>query len=217
MRGLRQQKRFLLLQKLAVSALDTKQPFGINAVDFGHVVDHVVQKVAVVAHHHAREGRAREQFFQPQNAFEIQVIGGLVQKQQVGLQRQLARNRQAPLPAAGERFRAHAAIRETRAAQRKVDPRGALQIVQTLPRDRFGDDFGCRAAGFEFGLLRHVAHARVAAHGDGAGIGLDLPGQNLKQRGFARAVRSNQAQPFAIGNAERNILEQHARAVPFGE
>ena len=53
--GLRQQKLLLLLQEMAVAALHAEDAFGIDAADFGHVVDHVVQEVAVVAHHHAGE------------------------------------------------------------------------------------------------------------------------------------------------------------------
>ena len=83
--GLRQQKRFLGFQEVAVAAFDAEDAFGIDTVDFGHIVDHVVQEVAVVAHHHAGEGGGREQLFQPQDAFQIEMVGGFVQEQQVGL------------------------------------------------------------------------------------------------------------------------------------
>jgi hypothetical protein len=63
--GLRAQKLFLLFQEVAVTSLHPKNALRISAADLGHIVHHVVQKVAVVAHHHAGKGRRAEQLLQP--------------------------------------------------------------------------------------------------------------------------------------------------------
>ena len=215
--GLREQELLLLFQEVAVAALDAEDAVGIGAIDLGHVVDHVVEEVAVVADHHAGEGRVGEQLLEPEDAFEIQVVGGLVEEEQVGLADQFAGDGEAALPAAGERFGAQAAIGEAGAAQRLVDARGAFQIVEVLAGDGVGDDLVDGVALGEFGVLRHVADARVAAHGDGAGIGLELAGEDPEQGGLARAVAADQAEALAFGDAERDVLEQQAGAEGFGE
>ena len=214
---LREQELFLLLQELAVAAIDAEKALGIDAVDLGHVVDHVVQEVAVVAHHHAGEGGRSEQPLEPQDAFEIEVVGGLVEEEQVGIEGQLARNGEPALPSAGEGFRRGGAVGETGPAERLVDARGTLEIVEALARDGGGDDFRGGELRREAHLLRHVTDTRVAPHGDGAGIGLHFAGQNFQERGLAGAVGTDQAEALAFRDAERDVLEQHARPESLGE
>ncbi len=130
--------RSSLSRKSAVAAVDAEDAVGIDAVDLRHLVDHVVEKIAVVAHHHAGEGGAGEQLFEPQDAFQVEMIGGLVEEQQVGLR--------APVRA---RWRGGAASRRRalRCARapsvnparpkRLTDARGAFHLVQVLARNGF--------------------------------------------------------------------------------
>jgi hypothetical protein len=56
-------------------------------------------------------GIARKVFFQPVARFEIEVVGGLVEKQQAGTSEQQLGERDPHLPAAGERLRGPVEIR----------------------------------------------------------------------------------------------------------
>jgi hypothetical protein len=61
-----------------------------------------VQKPAVVADDQHGVRVAREVAFQPQRAFEVEIVRRLVEQQQVGLREQHARQRHAHPPAARE-------------------------------------------------------------------------------------------------------------------
>ncbi len=70
----------------------------VAAVNFANPFRNVVQKVAVVRYRQHRTLIIFQELFQPQNAFCVQVVGGLVQKQQVrGLQKQTAQRHAASL------------------------------------------------------------------------------------------------------------------------
>ena len=75
-----------------------------------------VQEVAVVRDQHERVRVGGEIAFQPVARFQIQVVGGLVEQQQVRLFEQQLGQRDAHLPAAGELFGAAlpVALAETR-------------------------------------------------------------------------------------------------------
>ena len=109
------------------------------------------------------------------------------------------------------------AVGEAGAAEGLVDAGVAFEIVEVFAGDGVGDDLVDGLAGGEFDVLRDVAGARVAAHGDGAGIGLDLAGEDAEQGGFAGAVAADQAEAFAFGDAEGDVLEEEAGAEGFGE
>ena len=65
-------------------------------------------------------------------------------------------------------------------------------------------------------VLRHVSGAGALAHGQFARVRLNLPGQNRQQRGFARAVGADQADPVAVLDGERNVLKQRLGAELLG-
>ena len=102
----------LLLQPRRIVALERIPP---PALEFQHPAGDVVQEVTVMGHHHHGAGVIVQRVFQPGDAFGVQMVGRLVQQQQVGLfQQQLAQRDPALL--AARQFR-HRRIRR-RAAQR---------------------------------------------------------------------------------------------------
>src|ERR1019366_3747973 len=145
------------------------------------------------------------------------MVGGLIQEQHVGRLRDLARDGETPFPAAGEGVGAHREIAEPGAAEGLADEGGALQFVQVLPGDGGGDHLVHRVAFGELGLLRHVAGARIAAERNGAAVGLEQACKDAQQGGFARAVAADQAEAFAFGDTQRDVLKQQAGTVGFGE
>ena len=72
--------------------------------DLDDAIDGDVEKVAVVRDQHVGEGILQQIFFQPVAGFEIEMVGGLVEQQQVRLRQQQLGQRNAHLPAAGELF-----------------------------------------------------------------------------------------------------------------
>ena len=72
--------------------------------DLDNLVDGHVEKIAVVGDQHKSVGIVAEIFFQPVAGFEIKMVGGFVEQQQVGLLQQQLGQRDAHLPAAGKFF-----------------------------------------------------------------------------------------------------------------
>ena len=70
--------------------------------DLDDLVDGHVEEVAVVRNQHEGVGIVRQIIFQPVAGFEIEMVGGLVEQQQVGLLQQQLGQREAHLPAAGK-------------------------------------------------------------------------------------------------------------------
>ena len=65
-------------------------------------VDRIVQKLAVVADDHGGMRIFLQPRFEPQRALEIEIVGGLVEQQQIGLREQRRGERHAHAPAAGK-------------------------------------------------------------------------------------------------------------------
>ena len=65
-------------------------------------------------------------------------------------------------------------------------------------------------------VLRQVADGQRVRLEHGARIGLVDAGHHLEQRGLAGAVRSAQADAFAIGDLPRDVVEQDAVAEGLG-
>ena len=87
--------------------------------------------------------------FQPVAGFQVEVVGGLVEQQQVGLFEQQLGQRDAHLPAAGELFGAALpiALRETEAGEHRADLRF--------------DGVAVARAEFAFGAVEAVGHLGV--------------------------------------------------------
>jgi len=81
--------------------MDAERAVGINAVEFDHVGGDIFQKVAVVAHDYAGEGRCLEQIFEPGDSQQIEMVGGLVEQEDIGMLHQGFDNGETLLPAAG--------------------------------------------------------------------------------------------------------------------
>ncbi len=74
----------------------------LAVVHFGHAVHHVVHERAVVADHDDRAGVAAQKSLEPLHALQVEVVGGLVEQQHLGVADEQLRQRDAHLPAARE-------------------------------------------------------------------------------------------------------------------
>ena len=211
-------------------------------VDVHDVVAHVVQQVAIVAHHQQRVAEAPQMLGQPQHRLEIEMVRRLVEDQEVGIAEQRAGQRHAHAPAAGE-LAAGPALRlvvEAQPVQDRGGPRrrrGGTDLVEPgmdLGQPQavvaglvLGQQGGALDVGRQHGIqhrdvaagriLRHRADAHAAGHVDVAAVGLDHALDQAQQRRFARAIAADQADLPAVGNGRRGAIEQDALAVAEGK
>ena len=84
---------------VAVAAAGQRQALEVDGDD---LADHGVEEVAVVRDQQQRRRRVLEPVFQPEDGVEVEVVGRLVEQQQVGAAREGAGEVEADAPAAGE-------------------------------------------------------------------------------------------------------------------
>ena len=93
----------LLFPTLALEARIAAAPKReLGPVEMQDVVGDVVQKVAVVADHQDRRGAVPEIIGEPQDALEIEVVGRLVEKQDIRLREKHRGERHPHPPSSGE-------------------------------------------------------------------------------------------------------------------
>ncbi len=185
---------------------------------------------------------ALEVVLQPQGSLEVEVVGGFVQQQEVGLAEQHGGQRNAHAPAAGEISAGTLLLLgvEAEAVQDGRGTRGrAVRLDVRQPGMDVGDavgiggvlglgqEGGALAVGHQNGidqalrpgrgLLRHHAHAGAVGQRDVAGIGMQFARDQLQQRRLAGAVAADQ--PGMVPGRQRQVgaLQQDAPADAVGQ
>ena len=156
---------------------------------------------------------------QPQRAFEVEIVGRLVEQKQVRLGKQHGGQRHAHAPAAGEATRPDATARPRRSRgrpgcwPRALRPNGrryrqAASGCRRCGADRWRSPASASSAvallvGVEHDLdqrllgagrfLRHLADAGILRDRDRAAFGLHVAGHDLEQRRFAGTVLADEA------------------------
>ena len=74
--------RFLFLRVLAVIA---QKGLAVSTLDLNDLGDHPVQKITVMGYDEHGSAVIGEEGFQPPDGFHIQVVGGLIQKNDIRL------------------------------------------------------------------------------------------------------------------------------------
>ena len=241
--GLELQLQRLALAPLAVEgivAAAIERQLALVEMDDG--VDGAVQQVAVVADDDDAVGILGDVALQPQRAFEVEIVGRLVEEQQVRPREQRGGERHAHAPAAGERG-AGPLLRRLVEAEAGEDGGGArlrrMRIDVGEPRVDLGDavrvvrrlGLGEQPLALVVGgehhldqalrparrLLRHLADARVLGQADRAALRADLAGDQAEEGGLAGAVRPHQAGLGAVGQRHGGVVDQQAMADPVGE
>ena len=143
----------------------------------------MLEEVTVVADDDDGAQPFREHALEPQDAFHVQVVGRLVHQEHIGPGGQRLRDRQALLPAAGQRVDLRAPVGKTGQAQRSRDTAGPLALVRS--RQRRGDDLLDEDASRQDRILGHVADANAAADGARAAIWRLETREDFEKRGLA--------------------------------
>ena len=213
----------------------------LAAVEEGDRLHRAVQQAAVVRDHQRGAGEAREPGLQPQRRFQVEVVGRLVEQQQVGVGEQRGGERHAHAPAAGEFAAPGAAGRLRRSRGRRGwRPRAPARPRRRWRRSRswisarrWGSAVSascqqCEALGV---ALQHgVEQGGVAGRGlparrwpggrgrqaDVAAVERNVADDRAQQGGFAGTVAADQADAAAGVNREVGGVEQGAAAEADG-
>src|SRR5262249_13118331 len=97
--GIERLALFALALESGITAAVEGEPAAVEVKD---AVDGAVEQIAIVADDHDGARIAREVILQPHRALEIEIVGRLVEQQQVGLGKQRGGKRHAHAPAAGK-------------------------------------------------------------------------------------------------------------------
>ena len=97
--------RLALLFLCEIAVVVARVRVGAPIPDFQDLVHRHVQKIAVVRHQDKSVGITFKVLFQPVARLEIEVVGGLIEQQQIGLDQQELGQRDAHLPAARKLLR----------------------------------------------------------------------------------------------------------------
>ena len=179
-------------------------------VEFQDDAAHTIQEIAVVSHHEQRLVAPREESFEPFYHLQVEMVGRLVEYQQVGFQYEHVSQCHALLLSSAQL------------------PHGLLQVANLqLGQDLLGLEHPLRVAlmvetsiehaliGVECGCLFQEPHLEVALEDDGAIVVAFLACQYREQRRLSRAVLGYQPHLLSFGNGETDTLEQHQRPERF--
>ena len=141
-------QRPLLLVEIEVARIGGERP----AVDLHDLADDAVHELAVMRRHQQRAVVLLEEILQPDQAFEVEMVGGLVEQHAVGPHQQDAGERHAHLPAAGEQadVAVHAFLAEAQAREHLARPglqRIAIQLLEAPLHLAIALDDGVHVAG----------------------------------------------------------------------
>ena len=179
--------------------------------------DHVVQKGPVVTHHQQGALIFQELLFEQLQGLQIEIVGGLVEHQQVGRPGQQTRQQQAVALAAGE------------GRHRLARPLGTEQKILEIAHHMagaaaHGDAIAAQGEVVEHGgvfveggaQLVEMGHLEAGAEADPPLIRLQLPEQQTDQGGLATAVGADDAEPVTAQDGEIEIPYQGAAAPAMG-
>ena len=205
------------------------------------LLGHPVQQMAVVADQEQGARITQQIVLEPEAGLEVEMVGRLVEQQQVGLGEQHGGERDPHPPAAGEagqRARLSRLV-EAEAGQdgarprrggvgadigepgldrgdlgRIVDALGRLQQARPL---EIGVEHGLAGRPLAPGrLLRDRSDGRPTPKAHLACVRADLAPDQAEQRGLAAAVAADQADPVPGRQPDARMLEQQAAADPEG-
>ena len=219
--ALRLQISLFLLKKAAEVALYAQQAAGKDAIQLDDLSAGAFKEVAIVADRDSGERGVSHQRLKPLDSGQIQVVGGLVQQHHLRLANHSFCDGQPLAPSAAERGRLRVEIGKAGAARKFAQTalagiRFIRGLVYVGGGQRGLQDLADRKAGSKTRVLGHVGGAGALAHRQLAGVGFDLPGQNGKQRGLARAIGADQADAVSFLHGQRDIAEEWRSAELLG-
>ena len=179
---------FLQLQVLGVVGLIVIQ---LSPAQFCDVVDHPLQEIAVMGHHDEPAFEAAEPILQPGHHLTVQVVGGLVQDQDVRRSQQCRSQCHALALSAGEGPHLLLEIRQPQPVEHGL----CLIFIQRPELRREMQEHllqhGCVI--LHHRILGQKTHLHVGIAGNGAAVRLRNSGENLHEGRFSGAVDADHA------------------------
>jgi len=209
-------RRRPLAQPVVVAAHVLHQP--PVAFERDRARHHVIEEPPVVADDQQRARPFRQLCLQQLERLEVEVVGGLVEHQDIGRPREQPGQQQPVALAARQRLhgRTRPLWREQEVFEVAVDV--AEASGHRHPIVAVADGVDDRALGVElFALLVVVGHLHVGAAPHRAGIGRQFAEQQPQQRGLAGAVGPDEADAVAAQHAGREVADHHPVAVRLGQ
>ena len=201
------------------------------AVEFNDARGHTVEERAVVGDQHHAALESTQQFLEPRDRIQVEVVGGLIEQQHIGHRDQRLRQRNALLHAAGQLPDLTRAI-EVQLRQRSLDAQFPVPRIERLDaglqrieidaigmllvglahRARLGNALADRikhcVPRIELRLLRHVADAQPLRHLQQAIVEFFEAGDDFQHRRLASAIAADQAEPFTAIERKRRVVEE---------
>ena len=174
-----------------------------------------VEEPAVVGDHHQR-GRTTDQVLgEPRDRLDVEVVGRLVEDQQVDVVEQQAGQRAAA--AFSTREPVHGPV-EGHVGQQHLDDLAGGRVTRPLVVVLAGEHDLAHGVGVvEQVALVEVADVQPAVQRDPATVGGLPAGHQVEQGGLAVAVAPDDADALTLGDAEAHLVEQDPHAVGLGD
>ena len=176
-------------------------------------------------HKHQRAGPALEEVLQPLDGVDVEVIGGLVEQQQVGGGHERPGEQHPPLHSRGERLKRRLGG-EFHPREDLVDgvlPPPDEVVVELVDGDdggrlprAYGDHVADGAREIAGHVLPENGHRRAGSRDHRTRVGLDQARQHPHQRGLAGPVPAEQADSLARFDMTRHAVEERRPAKPHG-
>ncbi len=167
----------------------------------------VFQEDPVMGDENDRAHIPQEERLQPTNRFDVKVVGGLVQEQDIGIIHNRLGKQDAPLHSRGKLFKSRIRVEPDPGEDRlhaMVGPVGLMIVVfQSL-----GHLVGDRAAMSRGHILGQPRDSQPLLAEDRSLVGLDLAADQSKQRAFSLAVAPQQAESLAGLDLEIDLIQQ---------
>ena len=193
-----------------------------------------IQEVPVVRDEQAGRRPCVEERFDPFDGFGVQMVRGLVEKQEVGSGDDRLAECNAPALTAGERQDVPLLVRNVQRMHRRLDP--VLEIPPVAVLDQVLEDvpaFGGVGEGFiltqeveyivsafkdvlvhiqcrvQCGILGKIPDHGVPAERDGSAVGLVQSRDDLEERGFPGSVVADQPDLVVLVDAQRGAVQDN--------
>ena len=183
------------------------------AIQLDDAGGHLIEEAPVVRDDDGRRPRV-DDGLQRLDGLDVEMVGGLVQQQQVGLQRKGQRQRRPLVLSTRKPFGINLRV-DTEAVQLGPQPRLQRPVAPFVPlvhqpgrRAARQQALEERAGRRQHRLLLHQHDAQAVAHHCTPVIKLDAAGNDVEQAGLAGAVTANQPKPLAGGEGEGCPIQQ---------
>ena len=188
----------------------------IGPVDLPDGGRHFVQKVAVVGDHHQRAAIALQLVLQPLDHLVVQMVGRLVQDQQIAWRQQCCCQGCSLALPAGQGLRHHGRILDAQLFQHRC--RFALDIPEFLILFYIADHILQDAPlGVKNRILRKIRDLEPVSPYDLPLVRFQCAGHDREQRRFAGAVDADHADAVIFVNSLRHVLQDRCVAEGYSD